>query len=122
MRRAGASYRQTWQGKFNSAVRQQRCRDLRRQNVTHHGSQDPVLPATVEVAPVEQTVALITPEDRQGASDTSGDQQTDTVTASQPQSERVVVSCRFCARTGSPLLRRDFLRHPVRVRPTHRPP
>ena len=122
LRRAGASYRQTWPGKLNSAVRQRRCRDRRRHDVTHQGSQNPPGPATVEVAAVGLTVALIIPEDRQGASDTPGEQQTDTVTASQLLGERFVVACRFCARTGSSFLRRDFLPHPVRKRSTHRPP
>jgi hypothetical protein len=118
LQRAGATYRRTWQGKVNGAVRQQRYRDHQRQHVTHQGSQSLPLPPTVEITIVETTVALIIPEDDQGVED----QQTDTVTLPQPENPGFAVACRFCCRTGSPRLRRGTLRHAVHKRPTHRPP
>jgi len=90
LREAGRRYQRSRAGRFAHARRARRYRQRRRQQeiVTHHGSQAPGAPATVEADPRAAQAAA------------AGD-----------GAAPATWHCHWCERECAPLLRRGFLRH-----------
>lgn len=92
LRRAGASYRETWPGRLNNALRQRRFR-ARQQKVTHQGS-----------VPLATPAVLDTPR-----------QLPDRVWSRSQAGPAETLNCHRCGCICSPFLRRDFLRSRLRT-------